>query len=282
MLNIVEFEQIYAGMIAGRLPNHQGDVTLSILYIARNILGTDKLHLLTAISEDRQHAYYFAAASSAFASTGTFETPLAAAFPGHPDHAGDGAYVLSAGSLSVAVLKDGERFRLLTNNTDAIDALIHDSGLARHNVAGARAVLMESVSGQLRRMADSLSRKAVNASAIAIAASLTLGLAAMLANSIFSGRIVSSTETIARDLNSLVLKIDHASPLSQQLAHVQRISATVVRGGGWIDGYSASAKGESFAVTLPAWITQDFVAALGPGTSAEIDNGTNMIKVQKK
>jgi hypothetical protein len=282
MLSAVEFEQIYSGMIAGRVPNHQGDVNLTIFYIARSVLGTDRMHLLTSPSRDGQHAYYFAAASSAFASTGDFETPLAAAFPSHPAHQGDGVYLLSAGSLSAAIIKENEKFRLLTNSTDALEAMIYDTGLPLHNVTDAQPVLMESVTGYYRRAADDLSRKAIKVSAIVVALAFTIGTASLLANSIFTGKIKSSTQKIAADLNSLVLKIDHASPLSYQLAQVQRISATVVKAGGWIDAYDASAKGEKFTVTLPSWVTQDFIAALGPGAAADIDNANNMIKVEKK
>lgn len=282
MLSAVNFEQIYSGMIAGRVPNHQGDVNLTIFYIARSILGTDRMHLLTALSADSQHAYYFAAASSAFASTGEFETPLAAAFPTHTAHQGDGVYLLSAGSLSAAVITEGEKFRLLTNSTDALEAMIYDTGLPLHNVNDAQPVPMESITGHYRRVADDLSRKAIKVSAVVVTVAFTVGTLALLANSFFTDKIKSSTEKIAADLNSLVLKIDHASPLSHQLARVQRISATVVKAGGWIDAYEASAKGEKFAITLPSWITQDFVTALGPGTAAEIDRANNMIKVEKR
>lgn len=282
MLSIVEFEQIYSGMIAGRVPNHQGDVNLTIFYLARNILGTDKLHLLTSLSEDRQYAYYFAAPSSAFASTPAFSTQLAAAFPMHPAHRGDAAYVLTSGSLSAAVIKEGERFRLLLNSTDSIEALVEDSGLPLFNVESAEPLPMESVTGFYRGLADRLSRKVVRISTVVAACAATTGMVALLATSLFAGTIRSSTEKLAQDLNSLVMKIEHASPLSRQLGQVQRISATVVRAGGWIESYDMTAKGERFAVTLPSWITQDFVAALGPGTAAEIDNANNMIKVEKR
>lgn len=282
MLSVIDFEQIYSGMIAGRVPNHDGDVNLTIFYLARSILGTEKMHLLVSLSEDRLHAYYFAAPSASFASTSDFETPLAAAFPKHQDHKGDGIYLLTAGSLAAAVVKQGEKFRLLTNSTEAIEAMIDDSGLPLHNVEAFRAMRMDSISSAYRRLADTLSRTLIRVGAITAVTALGIGVVAFLANTIFTTTIRNSNEQIARDLNSLVSKIDHASPLSRQLGQLQRISATVVRAGGWIDAYDASAKGEKFAVSLPAWVTQDFVAALGSGTVAEMDNSSNMIKVEKK
>lgn len=282
MLSLVDFEQIYSGMIAGRVINHSGDVHLTVFYIARGILGTDKIHLLVSLSADQQHAYYFAAPSNVFSSVSGFETPLAAAFPTHPDHRGDGVYMLSSGSLSAAVIKEGEKFRLLTNNTDSLEALVFDLGLPLHAIKDAQPVRMESVDGYYRRLADDFSRRITKISAITAAVAFTIGMGALLANSIFTTKIKSSTETIADGLNSLVLKIDHTSPLSHQLAQVQRISATVVRAGGWIEAYDASNKGQKFLVTLPPWVTQDFITALGAGAMAEHDQENNMIKVEKK
>lgn len=282
MLSLVDFEQTYSSMIAGRVVNHSGDVNLTAFYIARGILGTDKIHLLISLSTDRQFAYYFAAPSNVFASVREFETALAAAFPTHPDHQGDGVYMLSSGSLSAAVIKDGEKFRLLTNNTDSIEALVFDMGLPLYPVKDAQPVKMESVSGYYRRLADDFSRQITKISAAVAAVAFIIGMGALLANSIFTTKITSSTETIANGLNSLVRKIDHASPLSHQLAQVQRISATVVRAGGWIEAYDASDKGEKFVVTLPPWVTQDFITALGAGAIAEADRENNMIKVEKK
>lgn len=281
MLSATNFEQIYAGMIAGRVANHDGDAELSIFYLARDLLGTDNLHLLTSKSPDNQFIYYLAQKSSAFSSAPVFETPLVAALPGNLQHKGDGAYLLSHGSISVAVIKDGDKFRLITNNTDAVESEIDDMELLVHPAESFVPALMQSITGKQRHQADKFSARAIKLSAILSSAAIVLGVVASVGAASLSASLKNRSDQNAIALGQLVSKIDHASPLSRQLAGVQKISATVVRAGGWIESYELAGEKEKFVVALPEWVTQDFIRALGPGAQADHDAVNNLIKVHK-
>lgn len=281
MLSTASFEQVYSGMIAGRVPNHDGDVSLSIFFMARDILGTDNLHLLTAESPDAKFVYYFAQQSSVFASQPLFETSLAAAFPGNPDHMGDGAYLLTHGSISTAVIKDGDQFRLITNSTDVVKSAISDMDLTIYPAEHFTPVQIQSITGNQRYLADIFSGKVIKWSAIVSASALVLGLLANIASTAFSTSLKNTNDKKMAELSLLVSKIEHASPLSQQLASFQKISATVVRAGGWIDHYELIGGKEKFSVSLPDWVTQDFIIALGKDAVADRDPINNLIKVHK-
>lgn len=276
------FEQVYGDMVAGRVPNHEGDVTRSIYYLARENLHTERLHLLTSFSEDGRFAYYFAAPSVNFTSAPGFLTPLAAAFPTHPDHKGDGVYLLSQGSLAVAVEKNGERFRMLFNHAEAMQGVIEDLELPVYDVDEAQPMLMEAMASRYRFFADDLSRKTIKVAAVVALASSLIGVGAMVTDSVLATRLDESSQKATDEINALMTKIEHVSPLSAQLAALQKVSSTVVRAGGWIDEYEMVGDKEKFVVSLPEWVTSDYISALGSSAVADKDPVNNVIKVVKK
>lgn len=282
MIKTTDFDEIYTGMVAGRIINHGGDVELSIFYNARDILGTENIHLLISQNPDDQFAYYLAQRSTAFASVPDFTTQLAAAFPGAIDHQGDGAYLLSQGSISAALIKDGDKFRLITNNSEAVLRDLDDMGLTVHPAEGLLAIPMMSITGRHRHNADKFAGRIIKLCAIVSTTALVVGLITQGVSGMFAASLKNTNNQRANELSMLVSKIEHASPLSQQLADLQKVSATVVRAGGWIESYEMKDGKTKFAVSLPEWVTQDFIQALGTGATAEHDSVNNLIKVKKE
>lgn len=280
-MNKISHGSIYSAMMAGSVVNHSGDVEKSIFLIAREVLHTDKLHTLIGLAPNGFHAYFFALPSAALHESGAFETPLAAAFPGHPDHKGEGVYLLERESFSCAVIKDGEKFQFLTNKPDVVLNYVHDLNLPVHNVEQAKPWALESAVGRYRRMADQFSVRTIKIGAVVTAAAALVGLGAMVTEGIMAAQLKSGNAKTAEQLNSVVMKIEHASPLSRQLAQFQKVSSTVVRAGGWIDAYEMKGSTESFTVSLPEWVTQDYINALGTGTKADKDAANNIIRVVK-
>ncbi|SMP72653.1 hypothetical protein [Noviherbaspirillum suwonense] len=280
-MNKIPLGPIYSTMMAGSVINHSGDVEKSIFLISREVLHTDKLHTLVGLSADGLHAYFFALPSAALHESGKFETPLAAAFPGHPDHKGEGVYLLENEGFSCAIIKDGEKFQALTNKADVVLNYIHDLNLPVHNVEQAKPWALESAVGRYRRMADQFSVRTIKIGAVVTAAAAVIGLGAMVTEGVMAAQLRSDNTKTADQLNSVVMKIEHASPLSRQLAQFQKISSTVVRAGGWIDAYEMKGSNESFTVSLPEWVTQDYINALGTGTRADKDTANNIIRVVK-
>lgn len=278
---ITGFEQIYQEMFAGKIANHDDDVYQSIVYIATDILKTDKIHVGVFISEGS--AYYFAAPSIVFASVLDFKTALVAAAPGHPAHKGEGAYVINQGKIAVAAIYINNTLSLICNDSERVMEKLADMELPIHYPDDNHSpLLIESTRGRFRRLGDKFSRKTIKISAIVTAISFTIATLASFAETAFSTSLTNVNEKNAEELNTLVGKLEYSSPLSQQVGQLNKLSATVVRGGGWIDEYTLKGDKEAFVVSLPEWVTQDYILALGKGAVAENDKVNNIIKVTKK
>ncbi len=281
-LSTVQFESAYAGMIAGAIPLHSGDIDRSVFMVAQDVLGTARLHFLVAVDRDSSTVYYFAAASSAFTSIPAFTTPLAAALPGHPQHHGDGIYFLSDVSLAVAVEKSRDHIRLIANTPEVMaDWLAEQSERAVYPVEGNEAWAMESIPGAYRRIADGISLSASRYSVVVAAIALLVYMGSAIGISVLNASADKSSQAHMKAINDAVTRIDFVSPLSQQLARVQKISALVVRAGGWIDEYEVKNGNEKFILMMPAWITKDYIDALGPGVIADQSVDENLIRVAR-
>ncbi len=279
-LSPANFDSAYASMIAGAIPLHSGDVDKSVFMIAQDVLGTGKLHLLVTTDAASATAYYFAAPSAAFTSIPTFSTPLAAALPTHPQHRGDGIYFLQDVNLSVAVEKNRDQLRLVANSTDAMaEWLAERPEMPIYRVDGFDAWAMESIPGAYRRLADGISLRTAKVSSVVAAIALALYGVASVGISVLNSSADTSNQTHMKAINDAVTKIDFVSPLAQQMARLQRVSALVVRGGGWIEEYELKSGNERFVLMMPAWITKDYVDALGPKVEADQAADENLVRL---
>ena len=274
------FDSAYASMIAGAIPLHSGDIDKSVFMVAQDVLGTARMHLLVAIDRDSSTVYYFAAPSSAFTSIPAFNTPLAAALPGHPQHRGDGIYFLPDISLAVAVEKSRDHIRLIANTPEVMaDWLAEQNEHAVYPVEHDEAWAMESVPAAYRRIADGISVSASKYSLVVAAIALLVYFGAAIGISIRNASADKSSQAHMKAVNDAVTRIDFVSPLSQQLARMQKVSALVVRAGGWIDEYEVRNGDEKFILMMPAWITRDYIDALGPRVVADQTSDDNLIRI---
>ena len=271
---------IYASMIAGAIPLHSGNIDKTVFMIAQDILGTPKMHLLVTTDTINAVAYYFAAPSSVFTSTERFATALAAAMPSHPQHLGDGIYVLQQEKLIVAVEKSRDQLRLIANSHDTmIEWLAERPEVPVYAVEDFDAWPMESLPGAYRRIVDGISLRTVMLSTYAGAIALGIYLVASIGISVTNASADKSNQSHMNAINSAVTQIDFISPLSQQVSRLQRVSALVVRAGGWIDEYEFKSGKEKFVLMMPAWITKDYIDALGPKIEADQSVDENLIRV---
>jgi hypothetical protein len=269
---------LHAQLIAGCIPASGMHATDAVKVIAAQVLHDHRLHLLTAVEDG--HVYYFALPSACVTHSATFDTALAMALPGHPQHQGDGIYVLDA-MPGIAVIKRHGELLLLNNDAAAVSKIAFDHGLSTRHI-GADTVPWSLVAsddsrrdaiGHLVGRVNKVCRNAIGA-CVALYILLAVGDAVL---DQIDQRKAPATATAA-----LVKRIQYASPLSEQLAQIQKTSATVVRAGGWIDGYVwKQGKGEAFVITLPGWISQDYIEALGPGTVTEQNMPDNLIVARK-
>jgi len=281
-LSSAQFESAYAGMVAGAIPLHSDDIDKSIFMVAQDVLGSARLHLLVVVDRDNSTVYYFAAASSAFTSIPAFTTPLAAALPGHPQHRGDGIYFLADVSLAVAVEKTRDQIRLIANTPEVMaDWLAEQNAQTVYQVKDDDAWAMESIPGAYRRIADGIAQSASRYSVVVSAIALLVYMGSSIGISVLNASADKSSQAHMKAINDAVTRIDFVSPLSQQLARVQKISALVVRAGGWIDEYEVKKGNEKFILMMPAWITKDYIDALGSGVVGDQSNDENLIRLAR-
>ena len=282
-LSSTNFDSAYGNMIAGAIPLHAGDIDKTVFMVVQDVLGTAKMHLLIDTDIASRTVYYFAAPSAAFASIPVFSTPLAAALPTHPQHQGDGIYFLQDVNLSVAIEKTRDQLRLIANTTEVMaEWLAEQVELPVYQVDGYQAWTMGSVPAAYRRIADGISLGAAKYSSyVGIAALLIYGVTSV-GISVFNARADKSNESQMNAVNETVSKIDFVSPLSQQVARMQRVSSLVVRAGGWIDEYEVKNGNERFVLMMPAWITRDYIDALGPKVEADQTSDENLVRVSMR
>jgi len=279
-LSPANFDSAYTSMIAGGIPLHSGDVDKTVFMIAQDVLGTAKMHLLVATDPASQMVYYFAAPSAAFTSIAVFATPLAAALPSHPQHRGDGIYFLQDVNLAVAVEKTRDQIRVVANSNEAMaDWLAERPETPLYRVEDDEAWAMESIPGAYRRLADGISLRTAKYSSVIAIVSLLVYFIASLGTSIQSAAADKSNQAHMTAINNAVTKIDFVSPMSQQIARMQRVSALVVRAGGWIEEYEVKNGTEKFVLMMPAWITKDYIDALGPRVEADQATEENLVRV---
>ena len=279
-LTSANFESAYGSMIAGAVPMHGGDVDKTVTMIAQDVLGTSRMHLLVATDTASATVFYFAAPSSGFTSIAQFATPLAACMPTHPQHQGDGIYFLQDVSLSVAVEKNRDQIRLLANTSEAMNEwLAERSDAPIFRVEALEPWTMESVPGAYRRLADGISMRTAKYSTVIAGIALMMYSVASVGVSVQNAAADQSNQAHMRAINEAVGRIDFVSPLSQQIARLQRVSALVVRAGGWIEEYDLKNGTEKFILMMPAWITKDYIDALGARVEADQTNDENLVRV---
>lgn len=279
-LTPANFTNAYAAMIAGAVPLHSGDVDRTVFMVAQDVLGTARMHVLVATDAASQMVYYLATPSAALSSIPGFATPLAAALPAHPQHRGDGIYLLQDVNLSVAVEKTADQFRLLANSNDVMgDWLAERPQVPVHRVEDDQAWTMESVPGAYRRLADGISLRSAKGSAAVGSIALLIYLTTSIGVSVQNAVADKSNQAHMSAVNEAVTRIEFISPLSQQVARLQRVSALVVRAGGWIDEYEVRNGTEKFVLMMPAWITRDYIDALGPKVEADQSPDENLVRI---
>lgn len=275
--NIEVQTRIYDHMIAGSFLDLKANIEEMVVKIAGSIFLNDRIHMLTI--QDGGNVYYLAAPSRYITCAEKFSTPLAMALPGHPSHQGDGAYLLSTTSLNLGVIKRNDDF-FLSRDPLEIERIAHEHGLPIHQIdAGIEPWPLEAAYARYRGIIGRATQRVARIAGYTIAACATFYAMIVITQAI-AAHIPSWLPSFSKA--EAVKQFQYTSPLSEQLAHFQKISSTVVRAGGWIDGYIWKAgQGEAFEITLPGWISHDYIDALGPDTIADYAIADNLVIAKK-
>ena len=282
-METINFKSIYANLIAGRLPVGTGSAQKVVMNQAYAILGTERLHAY--LVERAGYVYYFAIESTWLSSAPGFSLPFVDALPGGPLHVGDAIYQISGEDYSAALIIEGGILRLLCNDQDVLkDYLI---GLELHIVEiehkGGKPLrsIPQAIHGITERFSSWMMKGSV---AVLISASMVF-LGSQAATAYMNNQAVSklTARAVENDLNATLLKLSVQQPLARQISRIQKVSATVVRSGGWIEQYKMKGENdESFELVLPSWVSQDYLDSLGRDIVTDLRDMEGLLSVRKQ
>lgn len=275
------FDEVFGQMIAGALPLAGVNAEAAVALVARDILGTEDVHTVSVREPVMKRIFYFAAPSKVLASVLDPALPLTAALPGHPSHRGPGAYVLTVGERSAAALFSGTQLRLLYNDRDIISETIAEQGLSEFDVGAVEdGYPLTSAYAALQQRVDTTSERVTR---IAGFITLLMGasyLGASYLAGLYEARVASTGGQKEVALRQFTADLNLTSPLAEQLAMIQKVSANTVRTGGWIDRYRMESRKEAFEIMVPEWVTRDVVSNYGRDARAELA-GDGMVRIRR-
>ena len=271
----------YLKFIAGSVPDHsQGFVDDSLRLMAQEATGASEVHYVRSPNPVGGHYHYLAVPSSALTSVSEPATELAMALPGHPQHQGPGVYVLDLGKYQVAIVFDGTTLDLVCNDSSLVAEFLEEQTLPIITIpATAEKWPLASAATKKNQLVESLSRKVVSYSLVALGLFSFAGVSLVGAQSWLTAKVAQGNQQTTEAIAAAMATIKVGSPLARQIGDYEKKAATVVRAGGWIDSYSVSGGKENFRFFVPSWITEDYMKSLGPGVSADRDSADEQLLV---
>lgn len=268
---------LYAELIAGALPRAKTKPEQAIPLMAGAALHTPRIHFVSAMDADT--VYYLAMPSRNLASAPGFQTPLAAAFPGHPNHQGDGAYLLELGPHSAVVIKQGPSLRYLYNTIEAIELALTLEALPVFSVSQCEPWGLDSMPGLLQNAGHQLGNWVTRIALGWTAAAMLVAIGSMSYNAYRATE--QQRATAKTQLNTLLDDAALVQPMTNAVAGLQRLSAVTVKAGGWVEHYRLVGADESYVVWLPAWISRDYIESLGTDVKTNYDREKNLVRAHK-
>lgn len=259
-------------LIGGVVPRYAVNAESAALLAAQEALDTDKVHIITALTQT--HVFYLAAPSRAL-TDGITSTSLAAALPGHPAHTGDGCYLLHlSGDDAVVAIRRGDSLRVLVNSLDSVQVAMEAEELAVIDCSSATAWRLETPAGRTNRAARKLSI-ALELFAVAWSVIATTAAACLI---VYAGLTDDTAERRANQTEALVASLQLSQPLSRQTEELQRVSSIALKNSGWLESYELKTNKASFAVRFPSFVSNEAIKSLGPGIVTEFDVDEQNVK----
>lgn len=282
-MSTINLKNIYSNLIAGRLPVGTGSAQKVVMNQAYAILGTNRLHAYMV--ERSGHVYYFAIESHCLSSAPGFSLPFVDVLPGGPLHVGDAVYLLKGSDYAAALVIEGGSVRLLCNDQDVLkDYLI---GLDLHIVEiehkGGKALtsIPQAIQGITERFSSVLMKSSIGV--LAFASLVFVGAQAASAYTSNQTAQGLNARAVENDLNATLSKLSVQQPLARQISRIQKVSATVVRSGGWIEKYQMNGEEkETFELVLPSWVSQDYLDSLGRDVITDLRDMEGLLTVRKQ
>lgn len=278
-------ENIYSSMVAGAVPLIEGDAKTVAIETAIDLLYTESLHFILNEDKKEKRVYYIAVPSKSLANIPAFATPLAAAFTGHPDFAGDGAYIHKFAPYAACLIRKEGTLKMMVSHLDDLTAYFEDESLVVHDVTFLQPQTMQSVVGYYRNVTQKFAGIAGKIAALVTVSALGFAGFAGAVRGGLESSVESDQQAKVAALNSAVKQVSTVNPLSEDLGKLQKLTSSVVKAGGWVESYSYKAsKGqaeEEFVIKLPAWVTKEQIDDLGQDFTTEYLRTENLIVATK-
>jgi hypothetical protein len=255
--------KLYQNMVAGCLPKPTGDIEDMVAMTALNALKTAaNIHTMIALHEG--YVYYLAVPSAELASHRNFSTPLAAALPNHPDHRGDGAYVLYLEQRTVAVFRRDNKLHLLCNEPNVIEDAVIQSDLPVVDVEKLVPWPLESAVLRARASGQRLSEQIMKYGSY-----WAIGASVVAAGCLIASAVLTSREDASQlvGVDKLVRGVSLSQPLNQDLANLQKVANLPLKLNGWMERYQLVQGAEAYELILPSWTSKDHIDSLGAGVT---------------
>jgi hypothetical protein len=283
-VSVESMEHIYATMVAGSFKVPSGaNAEQTAYWLARESLDTDAVVQLTGV--ENGVAYYIAVPSASLSNVGRFKTSLAACIPGHPDHKGDGAYVLRfpESDLAVVALKKNDgTLRIFVNEISPIFEIIEDSGLTVFECADCSPTEMVSRSLAASESAFQVAKAVTNVALIILTVSAVLLAITSAVGGLTGSKVQNKLQAREQQMKEVASHLNLSSPLAKNIALLNRVTSIVTRAGGWVKTYKVDALGsETFEVEFPEWVSKDYLEPLGDGVIADLDRVRHILVVVK-
>lgn len=269
-------------IVVGHVPLGAGSESRDAAYWeAQRALDEEALHLLLVQGPDEVR--FIAAPSRDFVGAPFGATSiLAAAFPGHPGHVGDGAYVADTPTgVAVIVCKEGE-ILLFTGDRSSVDAFARHHEVETVEPSSGAGPSWEGFRiGSLRRHGRMAMAALAGGVAIAsVMAATWVGSAFSLSGSAErEARIRSVADAGLRTAASEMTKVVR-QPLIDDLAYFQEIATITAGSGGWIKEFKIMNGQTSWSAEFPMWVTADQIQALGRNLKTRSDDAKNVVIVE--
>lgn len=278
-----EIKKIYGQLLAGRLPVGTANANEVVFNHVYGLTGQKNLHAYTHMHGG--YVYFFAVESSALASCPTVYLPFAECLPGQPGYQGDAVYLMVDEGFAISMWIEGAGLRLVCNSEDVIQEALQETELPVVQLTDESGPSLTSMPQKVFGLSEAFGRWLMRGSlAILALSSLTfVGVQTASAVSQSTKETQTTEKAVEQKLNETLQQLNVQQPLARQISRVQRVSATTVRAGGWIEAYTLKGENnEEFEVVLPSWVSQDYLDSLGRDVIAELRDIEGLLLVRKE
>lgn len=268
--------------IAGTVPYGSQDPLEAAYHAAASSLDDEDIRLI--ISLENGVVYFLAAHSKDFPLGAQCGTPLANALPNSPGHKGDGKYILTAGTYSLVVEKEGGKLKSFVVKTEKIQSLLKGDNEKVFSVDDMPLLEWEGYRAKRTDEARKAVSMAVRAGVLFFLVLFLMYITLSMAEGYFAGKAAASKRKVEDNLQKVAEQVQSNTlhPVERHLNEIYRISMVVMKAGGNIEVYKAEDGKITWSAKLPKWVSAGDYSELGSNLKTELAGEKIIIKKEKE